>query len=319
MISLGFSYSRFWSSLLKKHRADQAVKAVLLDHYRSIREARRRFLIHPYDRVEALHDLRVGVRATRSILREMRRVFGRHKIQSELQWWATFARMTSEVRDLDVTLATLQQLDDEPLIKAAGGTRWFVEALQIKADSTRQFLEGELRSVPMKYFLRHWGQFLRDDSSSEAKLRWARKDILIVAGTLILKSHQRFMAAARAIQKDTPPEGLHDLRKKAKKLRYLMAGFGSYFSSKKVSSFIKGLKGFQDYLGKYQDGQVLRQRLATLSTDPDQPMPIEAQEVLKVINAWSLKKEDILRGQFQDQFMALVKAAPRHRYRALFK
>ncbi len=290
-----------------------------MDHYRSIREARRRFLIHPYDRVEALHDLRVGVRATRSILREMRRVLGRHKIQSQLQWWATFARMTSEVRDLDVILATFQGLDEEPVIKVAGGTRWFVEALQIKADSTRHSLEGELRSRPMKHFLRHWGRFLRDNSSLKSKLRWAQKDIRMVAGTLILKSHQRFIEAARAIKEDTAPEGLHDLRKKAKKLRYLMAGFGHYFSSKKISRLIRGLKGFQDYLGKYQDCQVLQQRLATLSTDPDQTMPVEAQEALRAMNVWILQKEHILRGQFQEQFTALVHATPQHRYRAIFK
>ncbi len=316
-MSLGLSHSFLRSPPLKKHRADQAVKAVLLDQYRTIRDARRRFLMHPYDRVDALHDLRVGVRATRSILREMRRVFDAKKIQSQLQWWRTFSQMTSTVRDLDVTLAALKAIDDEPIVRLSGGSKWFVEALETEVDSHQQHLEAALCSLPMKHFLRRWEQFLRDDSSSKSKLSWAQKDIRTVAGTLILKAHDRLMAAARAITEDTAPDGLHDLRKKAKRLRYLLAGFGRYFPAKKISPLITSLKDFQDYLGQYQDGQVLRQRLISMSHDEDQSMPEEAIHAFKAIVTWLDQKEITRRGQFEDQFMVLLHAAPRRRYRAL--
>ena len=55
---------------------------------------------------------------------------------------------------------------------------------------------------------------------------------------------------------DTPAEQVHDLRKDAKKLRYLLECFGSLLPKSPRKQFVKRLKALQDNLGEHQDAEV---------------------------------------------------------------
>ena len=69
----------------------------------------------------------------------------------------------------------------------------------------------------------------------------------------------------RLITPDSEPERLHDLRKDAKKLRYLIECFGSLFDTRPRKKFVRRLKDLQDNLGEHQDAEVHVQQIADLA------------------------------------------------------
>jgi CHAD domain-containing protein len=68
----------------------------------------------------------------------------------------------------------------------------------------------------------------------------------------------------RAINDSSHPEELHELRKDAKRLRYLLECFGSLYPSELVGPVVRELKSLQDVLGDYQDSQVQAEAMEQL-------------------------------------------------------
>ena len=58
------------------------------------------------------------------------------------------------------------------------------------------------------------------------------------------------------IDDGSPPEDLHDLRKRGKELRYLLELFGSPFPKGVVKPMVSTLKDLQEVLGRFQDRAV---------------------------------------------------------------
>ena len=79
----------------------------------------------------------------------------------------------------------------------------------------------------------------------------------------------------RRIDGESPPEALHDLRKRGKELRYLLELFGSVFDERAVDPLVAGLKHLQKVLGRFQDRAVqvetLRDMRHDLAAEPEGP------------------------------------------------
>ena len=79
----------------------------------------------------------------------------------------------------------------------------------------------------------------------------------MVAGKRIRKVYKQIVTMGRAIERSSPAEDYHELRKKGKELRYLLELFGvKLFDEEAVTPFVKSLKGLQDLLGRHQDREV---------------------------------------------------------------
>jgi len=77
-----------------------------------------------------------------------------------------------------------------------------------------------------------------------------------LASQRIWRVYKRILKEGNAIAPDTPAVALHELRKTAKKLRYLMEFFQSLFPSGRTRQLISVLKNLQDNLGEFQDFEV---------------------------------------------------------------
>jgi CHAD domain-containing protein len=64
-----------------------------------------------------------------------------------------------------------------------------------------------------------------------------------------------------AIDAASPPETLHELRKRCKELRYLLEFFGSLYDPGEQWRAVRELKALQDCLGEFQDTQVQHEEL----------------------------------------------------------
>ena len=69
------------------------------------------------------------------------------------------------------------------------------------------------------------------------------------------------------IRPQTPADQVHDLRKDAKKLRYLLECFGSLLPDSPRKAFVRRLKALQDNLGEHQDAEVHVTELRAISRE----------------------------------------------------
>ncbi|HEY1567794.1 MAG TPA: CHAD domain-containing protein, partial [Solirubrobacteraceae bacterium] len=207
---------------------------------------------------EHLHQLRIAVRRSRTVQRQFHAVFPPGELpgfRAEFRW---LQQATGPARDLDVYLEDLDSLrallpaamgrDLDPLVPVLAHTR-----LAARADMTRA-----LRSLRSANLFDDWDRLLETMVERSPHDRpSAARPIGAVTGKRIRKVYKRVVTMGRAIERDSPAEDYHELRKKAKELRYLLELFGvKLFDEEAVTPFVKSLKGLQDLLGRHQDREV---------------------------------------------------------------
>jgi CHAD domain-containing protein len=113
---------------------------------------------------------------------------------------------------------------------------------------------------------RDWEAFLDTAVSASLDGRSAGAEpIGDFAAGRIGKVYRRMVKMGGKIDDSSPPEALHELRKKGKELRYLLELFGSeLYPSEVVKPMIKTLKTLQDVLGRHQDREVQAATLRSL-------------------------------------------------------
>ncbi len=80
----------------------------------------------------------------------------------------------------------------------------------------------------------------------------------------MIRAHRRVLRRGRAIATGSPDAALHDLRKAAKRLRYLLESFESLCPGQLLDKVVAELKALQDNLGEFQDCTVQAESLAQL-------------------------------------------------------
>jgi CHAD domain-containing protein len=209
---------------------------------------------------EFLHDFRVAVRRTRSVLADSSRV-----LDADLRAWARrefrwIGQVTSPARDADVFLLTLPQFEAALPPERRGDLKAFQSFLEDQQRAAHHALLEALDSPRYRELTERWRAALDTDAPRDAAPASDTPDAdtpaAVVAGARIRRAHRRVIDHGRAISASSHPEELHELRKDAKRLRYLLECFGSLFTADDVGPVVRELKGLQDVLGEYQDTQV---------------------------------------------------------------
>jgi CHAD domain-containing protein len=204
---------------------------------------------------EFLHDLRVAVRRSRSILKLVGDVLPANlaeRFQPEFKW---LGDLTTPVRDLDVYLLELDNM-------AAG----LASADPRDLDPFRSFLirqrTAERRRLVRGLRSRRFEQVMRDWRTELAKVA-ADSHGGPAAATLarqrIEQTFRKVVQRGKRITAESPSERVHELRKRCKELRYLLEVFRPLFADAPYRPLIKELKALQDTLGDFQDGEVQRE------------------------------------------------------------
>jgi CHAD domain-containing protein len=258
---------------------------------------------------EYLHQLRISVRRSRTVQRQLATVFPSLELigfRAEFRW---LQRATGESRDLDVYVADFESM--RALVP---------EAIQADLDPVRQVLghwrlaaQGEtaraLRSRRTADLLADWEAML--ESLVELPLDGrpgATKPIGRLAGHRIRRAYKRVARLGRAVDESSPAEAYHELRKKGKELRYLLELFGvPLFAAEVVGPLVKSLKALQDVLGRHQDREVQIRLLYSLADEvaslPRGPAALMAMGVL----VDRLRADEAAaRREFGERFAALV-------------
>jgi CHAD domain-containing protein len=245
---------------------DSAMRA-LLTHLMSTVEANLAGVRSNHD-PEFLHDVRVAVRRCRSLLGEATPYFGElaepggpiAQLRDELAW---LGEVTGPTRDLDVWLMTL----DEELAGGSavpgelGALRQIIE--ERRRDAHRGLVDA-LDSPRFRELLGSWADASSAGASGTSGCVAMSQPAGLVASELVRRAYRRVLRRGRAIGADSPDEALHDLRKAAKRLRYLLEAFESLCSGPVLDKVVNELKALQDNLGELQDCAVQAESLAQL-------------------------------------------------------
>jgi inorganic triphosphatase YgiF len=206
---------------------------------------------------EALHDMRVAVRRLRAVLRLFRATIparSRDAIEGELSW---LGGCLGNVRDLDVQIGRLSgpgtatALDSQQ--RAASGT--LRQHLRRQRDQRRTEMIAALESR------RYFRLLVRLERLTVARRppQTATRPAFARAGLDALRrASKRLLKAGHQIDEVTAeptPEDLHDLRIRAKRLRYLLE-FLREITGKPGRRLTRRLIRLQDLLGAHQDAVV---------------------------------------------------------------
>ncbi len=218
---------------------------------------------------EFLHDYRVAIRRTRSILKQLKGVFEPEESAYYLRLFRELGKRTNELRDRDVSLlreaSYFRSLPPclQPSLKL-----FFIDIAASRKKLHRQFCRY-LASDPCQSALAEWNAFVHQQSVPDPEhCPNASLSTASVAVESIKKAWKTVIRHGRQASEETTDNEIHALRIDCKKLRYLLEFFSSIFPHKSVAPAVRQLKELQDNLGDFVDFSVqlhfLRERLTEL-------------------------------------------------------
>lgn len=272
-------------------------------------EQRARGVIADIDS-EELHDLRVAVRRSRSILSLL------EDRQPELEFARAYfkwlGQVTGRTRDLDVHILAWRAhrraiapdvADDlDPLGRYLAAERTKAQTALVRTLRSRRFRSG----------LGRWRQALDDDGTTWSGPEAMRRPIGRLAGRRIRKLYRRALSEGSNITAESPAEALHALRKTMKKLRYVFEIVREAYARKPARAVLGVFKELQQVLGDVQDMEVQAEALRRFGLELGGRGTV-GPGTLMAIGAWA---EDLELGRMQarDRFAEVFEPFARGRF-----
>lgn len=254
------------ASTLLSMRVEEGCRWLALDHLSAAADARQR-LADEGD-VEALHDLRVGLRRLRSVLR----AYGPHledsvgpKLRRRVK---TLAAATGAARDSEVQIEWLQARRSRLNPRHRSGMDWLLGWLERRKASAYAEVRGDvatdfdqLKSALDRRLRRYTTQLYAADE---------RPDCMSGVTARLLAAHAaELLGELAGVHSVADEERAHEARIAAKRLRYLLEPLRREVEG--VGDLIARLKELQELLGALHDVAVLsgelRQALELASTE----------------------------------------------------
>ncbi|HET6953339.1 MAG TPA: CHAD domain-containing protein [Acidimicrobiales bacterium] len=302
--------SKVQVDLRPDQRTDRAAVAVLRDLAGMV-DANLPGTLADLD-TEFLHDLRVAVRRSRSVLRELKGAFAPDPLAAQRAALKWIQAVTGPTRDLDVQLLEWDALVADLPPETRASLAPVRDLLGRHRAAALRNLKRELRGTEFRQSWAGYRAFLDGKLGPARDRPDARRPIAEVAGERIVTVYGRMVKAGSAIDDRSPATDLHELRKRGKELRYLLEFFGGLWPSAVARPMVKSLKGLQDVLGTHQDREVqadhlrgLADELATTAGGP------EALLALGVLVDRLFAQQHEARSHFAESFAAF--AAPEQR------
>jgi CHAD domain-containing protein len=263
---------------------------------------------------EFLHDLRVSVRRTRTALKLGAGLLPAGLASQYRPAFKWLGDLTTPTRDLDVHLLNFAAGAAELTSASPADLAPFHDYLARRRAAEQRRLARGLRSARFTALIAAWRSALTGLSPPERGTDAAR-----AAASIIARAHRRVLAQGRGITADSPPESLHDLRKRCKELRYALEFFASLHDPPAHRRAVRELKGLQDCLGIYQDCQVQQREIREIAGEMLAAGGVPATALLAMGDLASHvgQRERRARGEFADRFAAFASRPARARFRAL--
>ncbi|ACF46069.1 CHAD domain containing protein [Prosthecochloris aestuarii DSM 271] len=223
---------------------------------------------------EFLHDYRVAIRRSRSILAQLKGIFPPQQLRYFQQELRTLAKRTNNLRDQDVYLLEADTFSNLLPAHLRDHLELFFNDLKSARRSEHRSFSRYLRSQRHELLIEAWESFLHESAPPDiAQAPNSRQSTAAIAVFTIRKAWKKVLRHGRSTSPKAMDSELHALRIDCKKLRYLLEFFSSIFPPKTIGPVIRHLKKLQDNLGQFVDLSVqqdyLDLYLANLEHKPD--------------------------------------------------
>jgi len=209
---------------------------------------------------EFLHDLRVAVRRTRAAIKLLGDALQIPDEQvarfaGEFKW---LGDLTTPVRDLDVHLLGFDAMAAGLRAAKEDDLTPFRAFLSDRRAREFRVLARGLRSERFSQLMRDWRATLSGVLAGKKRRAGAtaNKTASELATERTRQAFRKVSKRGDAITPDSPPESLHDLRKRCKELRYALEFFAPLHDKSAYAAVLGDLKRLQDCLGEFQDNEV---------------------------------------------------------------
>jgi CHAD domain-containing protein len=206
---------------------------------------------------ESLHDMRVGVRRLRALLRAGKELVATDtgELDGRLK---QLGQILGEVRDFDVLLARLEAEAAELGGEDATRARRLLAVLRTERSCSRSRLLAALRSDEYLALLDETARTIDELEPSGST---------VTLDELVDEAAAKVRKAVRELPDEPADEELHAVRKKGKRARYAAELAGR-------KQLVKRAKKLQDVLGEHQDAVVASGRLRELAVaaEPEQAL-----------------------------------------------
>ena len=316
-----------YHSALGRTPGDYSSKLLVqLDRGMTIRQALSTILLSQLDMMERniqgirddtdtefLHDFRIANRRSRSLITGMKQVLSAAAHESGKQFFSWMSKETSTLRDIDVFLLAFRQykklLPDEMYSQLLP----LRDLLQQRKETERAGLVRALESDRFQEFMRAWRASLQESAGEEN----TTETVLKAARSAIWRAWKRIGKQGRRAADSGADEILHELRKSAKKLRYLLEAFRTLFPAKQVEQAIRQLRQLQNVLGDIVDFQVQQQYLGQWQENFQGKQHRGVKAAMDSLGKVYAQRENATRKKFQRHYDAFVSSQNRDLFKSL--
>lgn len=250
---------------------------------------------------EFLHQYRVNLRKTRSLLKEGKSLFQGTSLAPYHQLFKRLSELSTPVRDLDVHLLMIddwkRRHQGNVLAEQLNPLR---KLIQQKRKRALTKLLNYISTAEYDHQMRCWNEFLNSNKQENQAGLPIRK----YAAKRIQKCFQALVADGQKLDKSSVDEAFHDLRLDVKRFRYLLEYFEPIYASAGYAAVFKDAKKLQAVLGDFQDITV--QKVALMAHADELQRKRLAGPTTFVCLGYLLQEmgenHDNLRGQFHEIF-----------------
>jgi CHAD domain-containing protein len=291
--------------------------SIILDPAESIVHAAQKIFLHLFKEMERnvpgvvedidtefLHDFRVALRRTRSLLGSMKKIGRPEDIACFQQGFRKIGLITGPVRDLDVYLLEKKVYHSMLPEGLQEGLAVFFQGLTRQRAKELQRLKKAMQSSDFQAFMVQWREYIEHSFLSSA-LDAGQEPCREVAIKAIRKRLRSILKNGALIGPLSPDTELHCLRIQAKKLRYLLEFYRSLFPEAEMEILVKSLKKLQDNLGNFNDLSVQQKMLGQYQSEltiKDQKNAIKVAAALGGLITHLHEEQTAVRGNFEQTF-----------------
>ncbi|WP_169942191.1 CHAD domain-containing protein [Campylobacter sp. RM15925] len=251
-------------------RSFDAARVMFFQIYKQIRKYRQIYLETKDE--EALHQFRVNLRKTRSMLKLLSSVFDKKTADHFNKNFKTIASSTNKKRDIDVFLDFLkEEKRTKPLILLAQEVK---EAENIK-------ITAMLNASKSEEVFKDWEIFLKEQSDFYQGKDYDKPIKKVVAYALRLQI-LRLQKSLALLNNECENLHFHNTRIQIKRLRYLLEIFIDMFAIKSLEKCRQRAKEIQEIFGDLQDRDIWLEILKDLEQNSKDSIEISSKLKTKI-------------------------------------
>jgi CHAD domain-containing protein len=230
----------------------EGVRLVFVTRFNELLEWRKEAL--NWSDPEGVHSMRVASRRLRSVMRDFLPYLPKKSFAPVLKQLKGLADALGEVRDQDVAIEALEQIEKKVPAEHAAGFQQFVAKRKEVREHRRRELKALLAKAELKTLQTDFAAAV-EEATSVAERKRKRSDptpFMKVSREIIRDRLKEFEKRSNGLFKPLDVVALHDLRIATKRLRYAIELLGPCFD-RSISAHAKRAARLQGALGDLHD------------------------------------------------------------------